>query len=40
MEVNEIHRGRCLDHLQLVVKNLAASKTFYAAAFKAISIPT
>jgi hypothetical protein len=26
MEIHELHRGRLIDHLQLVVKDLAASK--------------
>ena len=33
MEAHELHRGRLIDHLQLVVKDLAASKRFYSAAF-------
>lgn len=39
MEVQEIHRGRLLDHLQLVVRDLAASKTFYTAALQALGVP-
>lgn len=39
METQEIYRGRLIDHLQLVVKDLAASKKFYVAAFEALSIP-
>jgi catechol 2,3-dioxygenase-like lactoylglutathione lyase family enzyme len=39
METQELHRGRLIDHLQLVVKNLAASKRFYTAVFKVIEIP-
>jgi catechol 2,3-dioxygenase-like lactoylglutathione lyase family enzyme len=35
----ELHRGRLIDHLQLVVKDLAASKRFYTAAFGALGIP-
>lgn len=35
----EIHRGRMLDHLQLVVKDLAASRRFYEALMSAIGIP-
>lgn len=30
METNEVHRGRLIDHLQLVVADLSASKRFYA----------
>jgi catechol 2,3-dioxygenase-like lactoylglutathione lyase family enzyme len=39
METQELHRGRLIDHLQLVVKDLAASKRFYTAVFKVIEIP-
>jgi catechol 2,3-dioxygenase-like lactoylglutathione lyase family enzyme len=35
----ELHRGRLIDHVQLVVKDLAASKRFYTAAFGALGIP-
>jgi catechol 2,3-dioxygenase-like lactoylglutathione lyase family enzyme len=34
-----LHRGRMIDHLQLVVKDLAASKRFYAGALGALGIP-
>ncbi|MCS4278284.1 VOC family protein [Stenotrophomonas rhizophila] len=39
METMELHRGRLIDHLQLVVKNLAASRRFYQAVFDTIGIP-
>ena len=39
METQELHRGRLIDHLQLVVKDVAASKRFYAAVFKELNIP-
>jgi lactoylglutathione lyase len=39
METQELHRGRLIDHLQLVVKDLAATKNFYTAIFKALEIP-
>ena len=39
METHELHRGRLIDHIQLVVKDIAASKRFYAAAFGALGIP-
>jgi catechol 2,3-dioxygenase-like lactoylglutathione lyase family enzyme len=39
METQELHRGRLIDHLQLVVKDLAASRAFYEAAFEALKIP-
>src|SRR5687768_2686099 len=35
----ELHRGRLIDHVQLVVKDLAASKRFYLAAFGVLGIP-
>ncbi len=39
METNELHRGRLLDHLQLVVPDLARSKRFYLAILDALGIP-
>jgi catechol 2,3-dioxygenase-like lactoylglutathione lyase family enzyme len=39
METQELHRGRLIDHIQLVVKDLAASKRFYSAAFGVLGIP-
>lgn len=39
MEARELHRGRLLDHLQLVVKDLAASRRFSEAGLKALGIP-
>jgi len=39
METRELHRGRLIDHVQLVVKDLAASQAFYAAVFKALGVP-
>ena len=33
METQELHRGRLIDHMQLVVKDLPASQTFYTAVF-------
>lgn len=39
MEVQEIHRGRLIDHLQLVVRDLEASKKFYKSIFEALKIP-
>jgi catechol 2,3-dioxygenase-like lactoylglutathione lyase family enzyme len=35
----ELHRGRLLDHIGLVVRDLAASKRFYTAALDALGIP-
>jgi len=39
MEAQELYRGRLIDHLQLVVADLAASKLFYEAVLKALGIP-
>ena len=39
MEVQQLHRGRLIDHIQLVVADLEASRAFYAAVLKALGIP-
>lgn len=39
METMELHRGRLIDHIQLVVGDLTASKNFYSAVLKALEIP-
>jgi lactoylglutathione lyase len=39
METQELFRGRLIDHIQLVVKDLAASKRFYKAVFEVLKIP-
>jgi catechol 2,3-dioxygenase-like lactoylglutathione lyase family enzyme len=39
METQELHRGRLIDHIQLVVRDFAASQTFYKAIFEALKIP-
>lgn len=39
METQELHRGRLIDHLQLVVKDLPAAKRFYTAVFNVLDIP-
>lgn len=39
MEAQEIHRGRLIDHLQLIVQDLAASEVFYKAVFDVLKIP-
>lgn len=38
METNELHRGRLIDHLQLVVADVDASKRFYASALGALGL--
>jgi catechol 2,3-dioxygenase-like lactoylglutathione lyase family enzyme len=35
----EIHRGRMLDHIQLVVRDIAPSRRFYTAIMKTLGIP-
>lgn len=39
METNELHRGRLVDHIQLVVRDLAASRSFYGAVLEVLQIP-
>ena len=38
METQELHRGRLIDHIQLVVRDLPASQAFYTAVFKALQV--
>ncbi len=39
METQELHRGRLIDHIQLVVRDLPASQVFYSAVFDVLKIP-
>jgi catechol 2,3-dioxygenase-like lactoylglutathione lyase family enzyme len=39
METNSLHRGRLIDHVQLVVRDLPASRRFYGALFQVLGIP-
>ena len=39
MEAQELHRGRLIDHIQLVVKDLTASRRFYEAVFAVLGVP-
>lgn len=39
METQELHRGRLIDHIQLVVADIGASKRFYRAIFEALGVP-
>jgi len=39
METQELHRGRLVDHIQLVVRDLSAARRFYAGIFESLSIP-
>jgi catechol 2,3-dioxygenase-like lactoylglutathione lyase family enzyme len=40
MATQELHRGRLIDHLHLVVKDLAASRAFYRALLDVLGVPT
>ena len=39
MEAQELHRGRLIDHIQLVVQDLSAAQRFYTAIFEILNIP-
>ena len=39
MERQTLHRGRLVDHIQLVVKDVAASRAFYGALMAVLEIP-
>jgi catechol 2,3-dioxygenase-like lactoylglutathione lyase family enzyme len=39
MENSKLYRGRLIDHIQLVVRDLAASKRFYSAVFDVLGVP-
>ncbi|WP_343519406.1 VOC family protein [Sphingomonas sp.] len=39
METQQLHRGRLIDHIQLVVRDLDASRRFYDAVFGVLGIP-
>ena len=39
MESVELHRGRLIDHVQLVVRDFAASRDFYTAVLDVLDIP-
>lgn len=39
METQELHRGRLIDHIQLVVRDLPASQKFYTAVLEVLDIP-
>lgn len=39
MPTTQLHRGRLLDHIQLVVKDLAAARDFYTAVLAVPEIP-
>ncbi|HAV38019.1 MAG TPA: glyoxalase [Massilia sp.] len=39
METQELHRGRLIDHLQLVVRDLGAARKFYGAVLEVLGVP-
>lgn len=39
METMELHRGRLINHIQLVVRDLPAARRFYTAVFESLDIP-
>jgi catechol 2,3-dioxygenase-like lactoylglutathione lyase family enzyme len=39
METQKLHRGRLVDHIHLVVKDIEASRRFYTAIFAALGVP-
>ena len=39
METMQLRRGRLIDHIQLVVADLAACRRFYGAVFEVLGIP-
>lgn len=39
METQELHRGRLIDHVQLVVRDLSAARRFYTGIFESLGIP-
>lgn len=39
MDAQRLQRGRLIDHLQLVVKDLAASRRFYGAVLEEVGVP-
>lgn len=39
METQRLHRGRLIDHIQLVVRDLEASRRFYKALFEVLELP-
>lgn len=39
METTELQRGRLIDHIQLVVRDLDSSRAFYTAVFDVLGVP-
>lgn len=39
MDTQQLHRGRLIDHIQLVVRDLPASQAFYTAVLPLLGVP-
>lgn len=39
MQAQELHRGRLIDHIQLIVRDIDASRSFYEAVLKVLDVP-
>lgn len=39
MEIQTLHRGRLIDHIQLIVRDIDASRRFYTALFEVLGVP-
>jgi catechol 2,3-dioxygenase-like lactoylglutathione lyase family enzyme len=39
MGTQELHRGRLIDHIQLVVRDLSVARRFYTAIFESLNVP-
>jgi catechol 2,3-dioxygenase-like lactoylglutathione lyase family enzyme len=39
MQIQQLHRGRLIDHVQLVVRDLDASRAFYEAILEVLQVP-
>ncbi len=39
METQELHRGRLIDHIHLVVRDLPATQKFYTAVLEVLGVP-
>ena len=39
METQQLHRGRLIDHVHLVVRDLHASRRFHGAVFEVLDVP-
>ena len=38
MEAQQLHRGRLIDHVHLIARDLEATKRFYAAALSSLGL--